>query len=174
METRAIVVAAPRPAAAAVFRRRGHVWRSCRLVGTLGRRHPGSLFNFSLFQRCLIAGHAVCFYLGKLFCPVGLPFFHSRWDFSLRSPMAWWNAQPDLIFFYPAGTWASTPGCNAFTRRRPSAYWSCFGSCGGVGGTAGGLFVLRRDAFSLLGFSNAVLFKYTFVATISSTSPAWA
>jgi len=39
----------------------------------------GSGWNLSLLQRCLIAGHAFWFYLGKLFWPHPLIFVYDRW-----------------------------------------------------------------------------------------------
>ncbi len=42
----------------------------------------GSDFNLSAIQRCLIAGRAFWFYLGKLFWPAHLIFIYPRWNVS--------------------------------------------------------------------------------------------
>ena len=39
----------------------------------------GAAFDWSILDRCLIAGRAICFYLGKLFWPADLIFIYPRW-----------------------------------------------------------------------------------------------
>jgi Flp pilus assembly protein TadD len=48
----------------------------------------GSDFDFSIVERCLIAGRAFWFYLGKLFWPVNLIFIYPRWHVSQS---IWWQ-----------------------------------------------------------------------------------
>jgi tetratricopeptide (TPR) repeat protein len=101
----------------------------------------GAALNFSLFQRCLIAGHAIWFYLGKLFWPVNLIFFYPQWDLNHhRLVQALYGAAAIgllVVLWKLRVRW-----------RAPLAAYLFY-----VG-----------TLFPLLGFSNAVLFKYTFVA----------
>lgn len=48
----------------------------------------GADFNFSFFERCLIAGRAFWFYLGKLAWPADLIFIYPRWHISHA---VWWQ-----------------------------------------------------------------------------------
>lgn len=54
----------------------------------------GPAYEFSLLERCLIAGRALCFYLGKLAWPYPLMPIYPRWEIDAR---VWWQ------FLYPAG-----------------------------------------------------------------------
>jgi len=64
----------------------------------------GQDFVLGLPQRFLVAGHAVWFYLGKLFWPVNLTFSYPRWSLDVAQPLAWgWlaavGALGGLVFF---------------------------------------------------------------------------
>jgi tetratricopeptide (TPR) repeat protein len=48
----------------------------------------GEGFEFSLFERLLIAGRAFWFYLGKIFWPSNLMLMYPRWNIS---PTVWWQ-----------------------------------------------------------------------------------
>jgi tetratricopeptide (TPR) repeat protein len=48
----------------------------------------GAAFHFTWVERCLIAGRAVCFYLGKLLWPAHFSFVYPRWDIDAS---AWWQ-----------------------------------------------------------------------------------
>ncbi len=63
------------------------------VTGYLERTHVGASgpnWNFTVYQRWLIAGRAVWFYAGKLALPIRLIFIYPRWD--VRSPGQWWLA----------------------------------------------------------------------------------
>ncbi len=56
-------------------------------------------FDLSLPQRCLIAGRAVWFYLGKLAWPVDLIFIYPKWEIDPRNLSAWlWVGAVGLLF----------------------------------------------------------------------------
>jgi len=61
----------------------------------------GVEFQFSLVERCLIAGRVIWFYLGKLLWPVDLIFVYPRWQIS---PAAAWQ------YLYPLGVVALLAG----------------------------------------------------------------
>jgi protein O-mannosyl-transferase len=54
----------------------------------------GAEYDYNIFERCLIAGRAIWFYLVKLVWPSNLTFIYPRWDISLSD----WRQ-----FLYPAG-----------------------------------------------------------------------
>jgi protein O-mannosyl-transferase len=58
----------------------------------VGARGPD--FDWSVVDRCLIAGHAIVFYAGKLIWPNPLMFMYPKWDL---------QAGRGLQFLYPAG-----------------------------------------------------------------------
>jgi protein O-mannosyl-transferase len=47
----------------------------------------GSEFHLSLIERCLVAGHAFWFYLGKLAWPADLIFIYPHWNISAAAPV---------------------------------------------------------------------------------------
>ncbi len=99
----------------------------------------GSEFHFSLIERCLIAGRAIWFYLGKLVWPVDLAFVYPRWHVN---PSAWWQ------FLSPA---AALVLLGVLIWRR----WR--------GPLAGFLFFVGT-LFPALGFFNVYPFRFSFVA----------
>ena len=62
------------------------IWWEKNHQGTLGAQ-----FAFTLPERFLIAGHALWFYLGKVFLPIKLTFSYAKWDINAGDPMqyAW-------------------------------------------------------------------------------------
>jgi len=101
----------------------------------------GSVYNFSFVERCLIAGRAVWFYLGKLIWPQNLIFSYPRWKISQSA--AW-------QYLFPIATLVLVAALLVISRwrRGPLAAFLFF---------AGTL-------FPVLGFLNVFPFKYSFVA----------
>ena len=58
-------------------------WVERKLIGA-----EGPAFDLTLIERCLIAGRAIWFYLGKLFWPGDLIFIYPRWQVSQA---VWWQ-----------------------------------------------------------------------------------
>jgi tetratricopeptide (TPR) repeat protein len=101
----------------------------------------GSEFNFSLVERCLIAGRTVWFYLGKLFWPADLIFSYPRWKISQT---IWWQ------YLFPVAA-ALLVGALWVLRR-----WAR--------GPLAALLFFIGTLFPALGFLNVFPFKYSFVA----------
>jgi Flp pilus assembly protein TadD len=59
------------------------IWMEHNFVGA-----DGTDFQYSIIERCLIAGRAIWFYLGKLIWPHPLIFIYPRWQIS---PRIWWQ-----------------------------------------------------------------------------------
>lgn len=100
----------------------------------------GSDFNFSIVERCLIAGRAVWFYLGKLFWPVDLIFSYPRWNVS--QTVAW-------QYLYPAALGGLIGGLWLWRRSR---------------GPLAAMLIFVGTLFPALGFVNVYPFVYSFVA----------
>jgi tetratricopeptide (TPR) repeat protein len=98
----------------------------------------GAAFDFGLLERCLIAGRAVWFYLGKLLWPAHLAFMYPRWKID---PGAAWQ------YLFPLATLLA--GWLLWRRSR--------------GLLAGALFFVGT-LFPALGFLNVYPFRYSFVA----------
>jgi protein O-mannosyl-transferase len=101
----------------------------------------GDEFDFSVIERCLIAGRAFWFYLGKIVWPVNLMFIYPRWNVDAA---VWWQ------YLFPA----AGLGCAAVLwalRKRTRAPFAVFACC------AAGL-------FPVLGFFNVYPFRFSFVA----------
>ena len=100
----------------------------------------GAEFQFSFLQRCLIAGRAIWFHLGKLLWPAELLFIYPRWQISQT---AW--AQ----YIYPAAALVLLAALWRLRHwsRAPLAALLCF-----IG-----------TLFPALGFFNAYTFRFTFV-----------
>lgn len=63
----------------------------------------GPAFGFTFIERCLIAGRAFWFYLGKLVWPTDLMFIYPRWQISQQA--AWQYAYPLALVALLAGLW---------------------------------------------------------------------
>ncbi len=101
----------------------------------------GSEYNYSLVERCLIAGRAIWFYLGKLLWPSDLIFSYPRWKVSQT---IWWQ------YLYPAA--AALLLAALWVLRR------------GARGPLAALLFFIGTLFPALGFVNVYPFKYSFVA----------
>ena len=101
----------------------------------------GHDFNFSLIERCLIAGRAVWFYLGKICWPVDLVFIYPRWKVNAA---LWWQ------YLFPAAT-LTLVGILWLLRNRSRAPLAAF------------LYFLAT-LFPVLGFFNVYPFRFSFVA----------
>jgi tetratricopeptide (TPR) repeat protein len=98
----------------------------------------GAAYELSPIQRCLLAGRAVWFYLGKLVWPGQLVFIYPRWSIRTGDPLGW-------IALVAAGV------ATALLWRRTRA-----------GLLAWAFFCL--SLFPVLGFFNVYAFRYSFVA----------
>jgi Flp pilus assembly protein TadD len=112
------------------------VWMEHTVVGA-----EGSEFQFSLIERCLIAGRAIWFYLGKLIWPHPLVFMYPRWQISQG---IWWQY---LFPISALGLLASLWRLRAKSRA-PLAAFLIFGG----------------TLFPALGFFNVYPFRFSFVA----------
>ncbi len=111
-------------------------WDERTLIGA-----EGEGFDLTVVQRCLIAGHVVCFYLGKLVWPTGLIFIYPRWQIN---PAAAWQ------YLFPAAALVLLV-----------AAWAVRGRSRGP--LAGVLFYVGT-LFPVLGFCNVYPFIFSFVA----------
>jgi tetratricopeptide (TPR) repeat protein len=118
-------------------------------TGYLEKHHVGANgdtiqeFRLDVVQRCLIAGRAIWFYLGKLFCPHPLTFIYPRWDaIDHPTPVQW---------IYPAAVIAVTIAL-FFLRKKI-----------GRGVLAAWLFFCVT-LFPALGFVNVYPMRFSFVA----------
>jgi tetratricopeptide (TPR) repeat protein len=111
----------------------------------LEKHHVGAMgadWNHTFPERCLIAGRAVCFYAGKLICPVNLCFIYPQWQINAASLAQW---------FYPAAVIAIL-----------LALWLARGRIG-RGPLAAALFFVGT-LFPVLGFMNVYGMRFSFVA----------
>jgi protein O-mannosyl-transferase len=119
-------------AAAGVFT----AWVENTLVGA-----NGAEFNLTVIDRCLIAGRAICFYLGKLLWPVDLLFIYPRWNVSQA---VWWQ------YLFSLAAFAALTALWGLRRR-----WRA---------PLAGLLFFVGTLFPVLGFFNVFPFIYSFVA----------
>jgi tetratricopeptide (TPR) repeat protein len=116
----------------------------CAVTAWLEKNHVGAQgpdFALTFPQRCLIAGHAFWFYLGKLFWPAKLCFVYPRWQ---PNPGSGWQ------WLYPV-----TAIGTLFT------LWLVRWRIGRGPVTA--LFFFVGTLFPVLGFMNAYGMRYSFV-----------
>ncbi|MBN1127502.1 MAG: tetratricopeptide repeat protein [Chitinispirillaceae bacterium] len=105
-------------------------------VGARGRE-----FSISFIERCLIAGRAFWFYLGKVFFPINLIFIYPRWSVSAT---VWWQ------YLFPAGALAAA-GVLWTMRKRWRAPLAVF-------------LYFSAMLLPVIGFFNVYAFRFSFVA----------
>ena len=105
----------------------------------IGTKEPE--LEFSSIERCLIAGRAIWFYLGKLLLPVDLMISYPRWDLSAR---VWWQ------YLFPAAAIAA--GFIVWTMRKA---WRA---------PAAVCLYFTAMLLPFLGFFSFFTFRYSFVA----------
>lgn len=101
----------------------------------------GAGFDLSLLQRCLVAGRAVWFYLGKLVWPADLVFIYPRWK--VDATAAWQYAFPLAALGALVGLW--------LLRKRTRAPLAA-------------ALLFAGSLLPALGFFNAYPFRFSFVA----------
>jgi protein O-mannosyl-transferase len=111
-------------------------WVEQKFVGA-----KGEAFDFGFVERCLIAGRAFWFYLGKLFWPFDLIFIYPRWQISSS---AWWQ------YLFPTAALLLFAILFALWKR-----WR---------GPLAGMLIFAVMLFPALGFFNVYPFIYSFVA----------
>lgn len=101
----------------------------------------GAEFAYNLLERCLIAGRALCFYVGKLFWPANLTFIYPRWniDHSL-----WWQ------YLFPLAVIATIVLAWSLRRR--------------TRGPLAAVLIFSGTLFPAIGFFNVYPFRFSFVA----------
>ncbi len=111
-------------------------WVERRFIGAVGAE-----FHFSVIERCLIAGRATWFYLGKIFWPGNLIFIYPRWTID---PTVWRQYLfPVFALLLAAALWA--------IRRKSRAPLAAFLYYGAM-------------LFPAMGFFNVYPFRFSFVA----------
>jgi tetratricopeptide (TPR) repeat protein len=113
------------------------VWVEKHLVQAAGRE-----WAFSFLERCLIAGRAVWFYLGKLVWPHPLMFVYPRWEIHAAQPLAYLPVLALLVVLFIL--WRNRKGW-AQPMLVALAYFLAL-------------------LFPVLGFFNVFFFRYSFVA----------
>jgi len=116
----------------------------CAVTGWVEKYHAGAQgpdYALTLAQRCLIAGKAFWFYLGKLLWPANLCFVYPRWKPNPEDWVQWIYPLTALGFLL--------------------ALWLARGKIGR--GPAAALFFFAGTLAPLLGFVNLYFMRYSFV-----------
>lgn len=111
-------------------------WIERTLVGAQGVE-----FQFTLVERCLIAGRVIWFYLGKLLWPVDLLFIYPRWQ--VNQAVGWQYLYPLGVVVLLAGLW--------LLRKRTRAPLAA-------------MLLFVGTLFPVLGFFNVYPFRFSLVA----------
>jgi len=110
----------------------------------------GETFDLTVVDRCLSAGRAIWFYLGKLAWPADLMFMYPRWTIDAA---AWWQ------YLFPAAALALFGGLWWLRRR--------------TRGPLAGMLFFAGTLFPALGFLNVYPFRYSFVADHFQYLASW-
>src|SRR5436190_18454253 len=114
------------------------------LTSWLERTHVGASgpdWDLSFAERCLIAGRALWFYVGKLLWPSELCFIYPRWHINGHQILQWiW---PLLAVFVTVSLWGA--------RKRIGR------------GPLSAVLIFAGSLFPLLGFMNGYFMRYSFV-----------
>lgn len=70
------------------------LWIERHFLGAVGPE-----WNFTFMQRCLIASHALWFYVWKLIFPLNLTFIYPRWDIDTMSLFQWLPVALTIVVF---------------------------------------------------------------------------
>lgn len=114
-------------------------WMERRFIGAQGPE-----FALSFLQRCVVAGRALWFYLGKLLWPSGFIFIYPRW--SVDAKAGWMCAYPVAALGLLGAAWI-------LWRFRRS-----------VRGPLAAALFFGGSLFPVLGFLNVYPFRFSFVA----------
>ena len=112
------------------------VWVERQLIGA-----EGADFQLGFLARCLVAGRAICFYVGQLLWPAKLMFVYPRWAVD---PSDWSQ------YLFPLGV------CAALAALWKVRGWSC--------APLAGFLFFCGSLFPVLGFFNVYPFVFSFVA----------
>jgi tetratricopeptide (TPR) repeat protein len=113
------------------------IWLEKHHVGAAGPE-----WELTLPQRLIIAGRAVCFYVGKVLWPADLAFIYPRWQIDPKNP---------TLYLYPAAVLLTLVSLYLLRRR--------FGT-----GPLAAAFCYIGTLFPALGFFNVYPMRYSFVA----------
>jgi tetratricopeptide (TPR) repeat protein len=112
-------------------------WMEKHRVGAVGAE-----WDLSVLGSVLVAGRALCFYVSKLFCPVGLTFIYPRWEIDVGK----W-----LQYVYPAVALAAIV-----------VLWRVRGRVGR--GPVAAVLYFAGTLFPALGFFHVYPMRYSYVA----------
>ena len=111
-------------------------WVEQTLIGA-----QGADFDMTMLQRVLVAGRAVCFYVGKLVWPVDLTFTYPRW---IVNEHVWWQ------YLFPIAVVAVGMVCAWLSGRNR--------------GPLAAFLLFVGTLFPVLGFLNVYPFRFSYVA----------
>jgi Flp pilus assembly protein TadD len=120
----------------------------------------GAAFDLSFVQRCLVAGRAICFYLGKLLWPANLIFIYPHW--TVDAAAGWQYLFPLGVIALLAALWLLRRRTSAAAR--PAQSESQPSSQNGLRAPLAGMLIFIGSLFPALGFFNVYPFIFSYVA----------